>query len=127
MIVALLSPGEYVTAVMSGAASSTNPTYQVQWRDLYNGAFDNVPVGSLNGATPVTLVPASSGPWQREVEGIKVFNADNADVTVTIAKVVGGTSYTIAKVTLQPGDHLDLSFGGMIVNNSAGAVESVAD
>jgi hypothetical protein len=121
----LLSTGQSITAVMSGAPNSVNPTYSVRWADTYSGAKSNAPVGSLNGATPVTLVSAPDGYWQREVAKIRLYNGDDAAVTVTISKVSGGTSYTLAKVTLQPGDHLTLDHLGFLVNDASGAVESI--
>ncbi len=57
MTVVTLNPGESLTAVMSGAANTTNPTYAVDWNDVNSPAI-NQPVGSLAGATPVMLVAA---------------------------------------------------------------------
>lgn len=120
--VAILNPGESLTAVMSGAANSANPHYSVQWRR--DSSFEaNQPVGALSGATAVTLVSNSSANGDRKlVESVRIFNADDAAVTVTISK----GSYKLAKITLQVGDHLIFEEAGILVLDSAGQVKSVA-
>lgn len=108
---AILTPNDSLTAVMSGAAATTNPTYSAVWRE--DGGAENQPTGSLSGATAVTLVSAPSA-GQRQVERIGIYNGDTAAVTVTIAKVVSGTSYTLNAITLP--------VGGMLLGNADGTV-----
>jgi hypothetical protein len=101
-----LSPSESLTLVMSGAAATTNPTYTVHWREA-GGPF-NTPTGSLSGATAVTAVSAPSA-GQRQVDFLQIYNADSASVTVTVAKVVSGTSTTIFARSLTSGGTLRYS------------------
>jgi hypothetical protein len=121
--VAILSPGESLTAVMSGAASTVNPHYSAEWRQA-NSSEASQPVGTLAGATAVTLVSnaAADANGPKIVESVRVFNADDAAVTVTIAK----GSYTMCKITLQAGDMLIFDERGLIVLDDAGQAKSVA-
>ena len=99
-MIAYLSPSESLTAVMSGAAATTNPTYAVQWRA--DGGQVNNPAGSLSGATAVTLV-ASPTSGQRQVEKLQIYNGDTAAVTVTFTKVVSGTGTTLLSYAIPVG------------------------
>lgn len=124
--VAILNPGESLTAVMSGSANSANPHYAAEWRRS-KSSESSQPVGALAGATAVTLVAnAAADSDQKIVESVRVFNADDAAVTATIAKVVSGASYTLAKITLQAGDVVIFDERGLIVLDSAGQAKSVA-
>lgn len=118
-MIAILNPNESLTAVMSGAAATTNPTYSVVWRESANDAR-NQPVGSLSGATAVTLVSAPAG-GQRIVESVQIYNGDTASVTVTISKVVSGTSYTLSSVVLAAGSTLKIDDQGIVVSATATA------
>lgn len=112
-MIAILNPGETITAVLSGAAATTNPTYSALTADGLNL------VGSLSGATAVTVVgEPSSG--AREVNHLSIYNGDSAAVTVTVAKKVGSTSYTLAKVTLQVDDVLRMDHLGIHVRDANG-------
>lgn len=121
--VAILSPGESLTAVMSGAANTVAPHYSAEWR-LSSSGEASQPTGALTGATAVTLVSnaAADAGGPKIVESVRIFNADDAAVTVTIAK----GSYTLAKITLQAGDLLIFDERGLIVLDSAGQAKSVA-
>lgn len=121
--VAILSPGESLTAVMSGAANTVNPHYSAEWRNANSGEVSQ-PTGALAGATAVTLASsaATDAAGLKVVESVRIFNADDAAVTVTIAK----GSYTLAKITLQAGDMLIFDKRGLIVLDSAGQAKSVA-
>ena len=120
--VAILDPGQSLTAVMSGAANSVNPHYAAEWRLQNEGAEASQPVGSLNGTSSVTLVGNADGHDQKIVDSVRIFNADDAAVTVTIAK----DSYTLAKITLQAGDHLIFDERGLIVLDADGQAKSIA-
>lgn len=109
-----LSPSESLTAVMGGAAATTNPTYRAVWAD--EGGV-NTPVGSLNGTTAVTLVPAP-GTGQRRVDSVTLYNGDTAAVTVTLVKVVNGTSYTLFAKTLTVGATLIFDENGIEVTET---------
>lgn len=122
--VAVLYPNDSLTAVLGGAINTTNPVVATWWQDG-NNELPNQSVRTTNGTSVVTLVSGPDG-YVRIVAGIRVFNADAAAVTVTLARVSGGVSYTLAKVTLDSGDHLIFDERGMIVLNSTGAAESVS-
>jgi hypothetical protein len=96
-----------ITAVMSGAAATSNPEFTVAYADstsstLTEGASD----GALNGTTLVTLVSAPGSSTRRVVKWITIQNKDTAAVTVTLAYAnsSGSTSRQIAKVTLAAND-----------------------
>lgn len=118
-----LNPGESLTAVMSGAATTTNPTSHTKW--FADAGAMNTPVASLSGATAVTLVAAPTS-GMRTVESVSIYNADSAAVTVTIAKVSSGTSYTIQKVTLAVSDMAVIDSDGLTVTDSNGRVKAGA-
>lgn len=118
------TPGESLTAVMSGAAATTNPTYQAFWQGREG---PNHPVGALNGATAVTLVSAPSAHF-KTVDSIKIYNGDTAAVTVTIAKVSGGVSYSMNVVTIPVGGMFLLSeLGPMVIDSSGRPLLSIGD
>ncbi len=96
-----------IQAVMSGAATTSNPDFTVSYADstsssLTEGSND----GALNGTTAVTLVSAPSASTRRVVKWLTIQNKDTAAVTVTVTfnNSTGPTTRQIAKVTLQPND-----------------------
>lgn len=95
-VLALLGPTDSVTAVLSGAPATTQPTYAALAENLHS-------VGAMTGATAVTVVSAPSS-GLLPVHHVAVFNGDTAAVTVTVKKVVSGTGYTLAKATVPVGD-----------------------
>lgn len=125
-MIGLLDINESLTAVMSGAAATTNPNYQVHFRNL-NGSKAE-PTGALNGATAVTLITVPGQEQRCELERLQIYNADTAAVTVTIAKVVGGTSFTVLKVTIPVGGLLRWTAEGVRVTDSSGQLlQSISD
>ena len=119
-MIAVLGLNESVTVVLAGAAATTNPSYHAIWHE-HGSQSVNQPTGALNGATAVTLVAApTSGQARRYVDSIVVFNRDTAAVTLTLAKVIDGTSYTIVKAALPVGAHLIWDEDGFRVLDSAG-------
>jgi len=119
----LLSPLDSLTAVMSGAAATTNPSYHV----LEGGTGEAVTPasGSLNGSTAVTLAAAPSS-GQKTVTEVVICNVDTAAVTVTVARVQNGTSYSVAVVTLQVSDTLTIGSNGIRVTDTSGQVKQTA-
>lgn len=97
-ILVLQNSSESITAVLAGAITTTNPIYSVMWNG--DGGPAN-PVGALTGATAKTLL-TGSGP--KYVESLQIYNADSASITVTLAKVVNGTSYNLLQRVLATGD-----------------------
>lgn len=121
-----LTPNDSVTAVMSGAAATTNPTYFATWHESGAPSFSQ-PTGSLNGATAVTLI-AAPGTGHRIVDAIRIYNADTAAVTVTLAKVVSGTSYTLAKTSIPVAGALLMDADGLRVVDASGQfLQNVTD
>ena len=94
-----------ITAVMSGAAATTNPDFTVAYADNNGTTFTaGANDGALNGTSSVTLCSAPAASTRRVINTITVENRDTAAVTVTIYYNNNGTLRIIAKVTLQVGD-----------------------
>lgn len=94
-----------ITAVMSGAAATTNPDFTVAYADNNGTTFtEGANDGALNGTSSVTLCSAPAASTRRVINTITVENRDTAAVTVTIYYNNNGTLRIIAKVTLQVGD-----------------------
>ena len=115
-MLAMLLPGESLTAVLAGAVSATQPTYSTI---VKQGGRPEEKNGSLNSATAVTItvVPATG---ETEVVSLNLYNGDSAAVVVTIKKVSGSNSYTLFSGTLQSGDTLrfDPGKGWHVVDSS---------
>lgn len=118
-MLAILNTTDSLTAVLAAAAATTNPSYSVKWREIGGGASISNPVGALTDDTALTLVAAPTA-GQRVIDSVDIYNRDTAAVTVTLFKVVSGTSYTLHKVTLQAGDHMHADALGLITINTAG-------
>lgn len=94
-----------IVAVMSGAATTTNPSFVASYADNNGTTFaEGANSGSLSGTTPVTLVSAPASGYRRVIKKLYIENADTAAVTVTIYYNNNGTNSNIAKVTLNVGD-----------------------
>jgi hypothetical protein len=94
-----------ITAVMSGAAATTNPDFTAAWADstsssLTEGATD----GALNGTSAVDVVASPASSTSRVIKWITIQNRDTAPVTVTVNYVNGASTRQIAKVTLAVND-----------------------
>lgn len=95
--VTTLKTGESITMVLSGAAATTNPTYNVSYQ-VTNGGADSK-IGRTTGATPVSVL-AGGAATVTTVNQINVFNADTAAVTLTINKISAATTYALQVVVL---------------------------
>jgi hypothetical protein len=115
-MLALLNPSESLAAVLS-AAPTTEPAYFAVWREAGSPSW-NQATGSLSDSS-ATIVPAPIA-GAREVDSIRVFNADTAEATVTFSKVVGATSYTLAKVSVPAGGQAAFDAAGVRVVNASG-------
>lgn len=116
----VLSGGDSITAVMSGAITTTNPTYGISYYDI-NTLSNKSGVGSLNGVTAVTLL---TGNTPLTVTSVVICNVDTVAQVVTVKNVSGGTGYTLAVITLQPNDTLTMAEAGFRVTDSSGQVKS---
>ena len=114
----ILGAGETLTAVLSGAITTSNPTYCVQSSE---GTQEGQTCGSLSGVTAVTL---ATGLTNRIVKSVLICNIDTVYVIVTLKKVVGSTSTTLMAITLQPGEILTVDERGINVTDSAGQLKS---
>lgn len=106
---------ESFKAVMSGAATTTNPTVRVEWT---GGGGDRTDWVQLSGATAVKVVDGLDA--MRTVTGFSVYNGDTAAVTVTFSHVIGSTSNTILVQTLQVGDTLYVDQASVKTFDNAG-------
>lgn len=114
--------GESITAVMSGAITTVNPTWTVDYYDL-NTSSNKSAAGSLTGVTAKTLLLSAASPLT--VESLSICNIDTGAVTVTIKRVAADTTATtMAVVTLQVNDLLTISERGVSVTDSAGQVKN---
>jgi hypothetical protein len=94
-----------IKAVMSGAASTTNPTFTSHYADNNGTTFtEGSSDGAFNGTTDVTLVSAPSSGYRRTIKDLTIYNADSASVTISIKYDNNGIQRTIAKVTLLAGE-----------------------
>ena len=94
-----------ITAVMSGAAATTNPDFTAAYADrtatnLTEGAND----GTMNGTTPVTFVAAPAASTRRIVKSITIQNRDTAPVILTVRYVSAGGTRQIWSGTLAVND-----------------------
>lgn len=104
------------------APATTQPTFAIDYADL-NTESNKSAAGSLTGATPKTLLSATSSPLT--VQSIGICNIDTAAVTVTIKRVAADTTATtLAVVILQANDLLTFSESGVSVTDSSGQVKS---
>jgi hypothetical protein len=104
-MIVLDSTSKSITVVMSGAATTTNPSYTTAYADNNGTSFtEGASDGVLSGTTPVTVVSAPASSTRRIVNTITVENNDTAAVTITVGYVNGANTRVIAKVTLQVGD-----------------------
>ena len=114
--------GESITAVLSGAITTTNPTFGIDYYDL-NTSSNRSAAGSLTGASVKTLLTTTAAPLT--VQSLEICNIDTAAVTITLKRVAADTTATtLAVVTLQVNDLLTLSEDGIRVTDSAGQVKN---
>jgi hypothetical protein len=94
-----------ITAVMSGAPATNQPSYVAAWADNNGTVFtEGASDGLLNGVTAVTMVSSPAASTRRVVKSIYIQNTDTAAVTITIGFFNGTSTRTLAKVTLNPND-----------------------
>jgi hypothetical protein len=115
-------PGESLTVVLSGAKTTTEPTWRVRFR-TGTAALQDEALGSTNGATAVTVltVPSTQGPNEtRTATGVYIYNGDTAAATVTVNKISAGTTYALGSVTLAVGDTLTYDGNGFSLTDNSG-------
>jgi hypothetical protein len=96
--------------VLGGAITTNQLDCTAQFRD-WRHADKDVAFGSnvtaTNNTTAVTLVAAPGSGVLREVFTLTVYNKDTAAATVTVRYNENGTTYIIAKFTLDAGDSMN--------------------
>lgn len=123
----LTTTSQSVTAVMSGAAATTNPDFTVCW--LQTTTTTSAPGsnnGAFNGTTPVTLVSAPGSSTQRSIRTLTINNRDTAAVTITLRYVDGANTRNIHTVTLAAGDSFYLSTEGISTLDANGNIKTTA-
>jgi len=115
MFLTLLA-NQSVTAVMSGAPATTQPTYTLHSVKLNQRASATTTVASLTGTTPVTLLSAPN-----QIQSLYICNVDTAAVTITLKEA--SAALTITSQTLAVGDTLVIDADGMHVVDSNGNIK----
>jgi hypothetical protein len=99
------STSKTITAVMSGAPATTQPSYVVAWADNNGTVFtEGASDGLLNGVTAVTMVSSPAASTRRTIKSIYIQNTDTAQVTVTVGYYNGTNTRVLAKVILNVND-----------------------
>ncbi len=112
-----------ITAVLDAAAASTNQDYVCSYADITTSAFTpGNSNGTLNGATPVTIVSSPASSTQRQVKEICIYNTDTISHNITINYVDNASTRKLLTWLLNPGDSLNYTDErGFFVLNSSGA------
>lgn len=125
-MIVLQDTNDTLKVVLAAAIATNQLQCTASWRDITTTGY--TPGGSRansNSTTPVTLVAAPGASTQRVLDFVTVFNADTANATVTITLDDNGTGYTLAKVTLAPGEALQYVEGfGWQALTTQGAVKN---
>jgi len=94
-----------ITAQMSSAATTTNPSFVTAYSDDNGTTFvEGSSDGALNGSTQVTVVASPAASTRRLIKTIYIANIDTVANTLTITLNDNSTLRTIVKVTLNSGD-----------------------
>lgn len=124
MIAVLNGSTESLAVVLAGAKTSLDCPYRASW--VGDGGPKDA-MGTTNGTTVVTVLSGADGAPPRQIRGLTLFNKDTGAVTVTVSKVVGATTYNLAKVTLQVGDRLRMTEDGIVqVTDSNGQSKAIS-
>ncbi len=122
-----------ITAVLSGAAATTNPKVVASWADDNGSSLvEGASTSTLNGATPVTIVAAPAGSTRRVIKEIYIANVDTAPVVLTVTYDNNGTPFIVEQITLAVGDTWALSAlgtslaGGNSANTALSNLAAVA-
>ena len=104
MAIILDSTSETLIAVMSGAPATTQPDVSVSYANKTSTSLPgNNFLGTLNGVTEVTIMPAPAASSQNVVVEASIHNLDTAPVTVFIKIASGASRYQKLKVTIPVG------------------------
>jgi len=107
-VLVLNSTTQTIEAFLSGAVTVTQPPFYAAWADNDGTTFtEGESDGVLNNTNVVTVVAAPAASTRRVVRSIIIYNADTAEITVTLQFNNNGTTRILYKQTVQPGDSLD--------------------
>lgn len=111
-----IGSGESLQAVQAAAVTTTAPTAKIDYSD---GSGPRSAMVALTGVTAVTLL---AGPTNgvRAISSLSIYNGDTVSQAITITHVIGGTSFTVAKITLLTLDTLVIDDNGIKVSDASG-------
>lgn len=94
-----------ISVAMSGAATTTNPSYVTSYSDDTGTSFtEGSSDGALNGTSAVTVVAAPASSTRRLIKTVYISNVDTVANTIIVSYNDNGTLRQIAKVTLAVND-----------------------
>lgn len=94
-----------ITASLSSAVSTSNPSFVTAYSDDNGTTFiEGSSDGALNGTNQVTLVSSPAASTRRLIKTINVVNTDTAPIILTIYLNNNGTLRVIYKATLSVDD-----------------------
>lgn len=97
-----------IELILSGAKTTNDCDFTVDYADTASGTtfVPSGGMGTTNGVTAVTAVPAPSGSTQRHIKAITVYNADTVNSTVTVRMFDGTNRRIMIKALLGVGQSL---------------------
>lgn len=112
--------------VLAGAITTNQLRCYASYRDITTSAYTpGRNAVNTNDTTDVDIVASPPSDTQRVIDTITVFNADNANATITIKLDVNGTDFELISVTLGPNERLEYVDGkGFSVYTSGGALKN---
>jgi hypothetical protein len=123
-VIILDATTDSLEAILAGAKSLTDPDFMTSYADNDGSTFtEKQNDGTLNGITAVSIVAAPGASTRRIVKGIIIYNADNADITVTIRLNANGTYRNLFKETVVVGATFEWPISG---GSSASEVSDTA-
>lgn len=123
-MILLTGTTESLQVVLDAAPATNQLPCTASYADQGGSAGDNSVL--TNGVTAVTIVSAPAAGVSRVINSVQIPNADTATRIVTVNKVVSGTPYRVAKITLPTG--YQLSYGGghwYVIDANGNFVETV--
>lgn len=123
MSILITGVNESIQVVLDAAPGTNQLPCTASYADQGGLGGDNTVV--TTGLNAVTLVTSPAAGVARVINGVSIGNRDTATRTVTINKVISGTSYQIVKVTLFTGYQLYYeNTGGWRVLDTSGVFQS---
>jgi len=105
----LSATNESLKIITGVTASISESQFVVSYQDITSIGM-TLPMlsnqGATSGSNAITMVSAPASSTTRQITEFHISNIDTNNHTVTVYKDVGGTDYTIIKLTLIPGQTL---------------------